>query len=194
MRRSRGSSPIRAGTLDMGISRAPGTCPSSYSKRSRTSSTNAPPRCAAASSRTSTSRIIPPPSIYPRGYAFLDDNPDRARCHMRWWEDIRPKEGGSRGVRPWATTGRTLSLWHRRVGRRTMSVLVTYATAFGSTREIAERVGEVIGKWVPSAVVRPVDEMDTVAGYDAIVVGSAVHNQVWQPEAREFVRRNAADL
>src|SRR5581483_9041305 len=137
---------------------------------------------------------IPPPSIYPRGYAFLDDNPDRARCHMRWWEDIRPKEGGSRGVRPWATTGRTLSLWHRRVGRRTMSVLVTYATAFGSTREIAERVGEVIGKWVPSAVVRPVDEMDTVAGYDAIVVGSAVHNQVWLPEAREFVRRNAADL
>ncbi|HZP54582.1 flavodoxin domain-containing protein [Actinocrinis sp.] len=75
-----------------------------------------------------------------------------------------------------------------------MSVLVTYATAFGSTREIAERVGEVIGKWVPSAVVRPVDEMDTVAGYDAIVVGSAVHNQVWLPEAREFVRRNAADL
>jgi menaquinone-dependent protoporphyrinogen oxidase len=75
-----------------------------------------------------------------------------------------------------------------------MPVLVTYATAFGSTREIAERVGEVIGKWVASVAVRPVDEVDTTAGYDAFVVGSAVHNQAWLPEAREFLQRNAASL
>ena len=74
------------------------------------------------------------------------------------------------------------------------SMLVTYATAFGSTREIAERVGEVIGKWVPSVAVRPAKEVDTAADYDAFVVGSAVHNQAWLPEARDFPRRNAAGL
>lgn len=75
-----------------------------------------------------------------------------------------------------------------------MSVLVTYASAFGSTREIAERVGEVIGKWVSKVDVRSVDEVDTAAGYDALVVGSAVHDQAWLPPARDFVRRNAEDL
>ena len=75
-----------------------------------------------------------------------------------------------------------------------MSVLVTYASAFGSTREIAERVGEVIGKWEPRVAVRPVGEVDTTAGFDAVVVGSAVHNQAWLPEARAFLRRNAASL
>lgn len=75
-----------------------------------------------------------------------------------------------------------------------MSVLVAYATAFGSTREIAERIGEVIGKSMASVAVRPVGEVDTTAGYDAVVVGSAVHNQAWLPEALEFLRRNAASL
>ena len=75
-----------------------------------------------------------------------------------------------------------------------MSVLVAYATAFGSTREIAERVGEVIGKWVPSVALRPANEVDTVPDYDAFVLGSAVHNQAWLPEAREFLQRNAASL
>ncbi len=75
-----------------------------------------------------------------------------------------------------------------------MSVLVTYASAFGSTREIAERVGEVIGKWVSRVDVRPVDEVDAAVGYDAVVIGSAVHNQAWLSAARDFVRRNATDL
>lgn len=75
-----------------------------------------------------------------------------------------------------------------------MSVLVAYATASGSTREIAERVGEVIGKWVASVAVRPIAEVDTTAGYDVVVVGSAVHDQAWLPEAREFLRRNAESL
>ena len=75
-----------------------------------------------------------------------------------------------------------------------MSVLVAYASAFGSTREIAERIGEVIGKSVPRVDVRSVDEVTDIAAYDAFVLGSAVHSQAWLPEARDFVRRNASQI
>jgi len=42
--------------------------------------------------------------------------------------------------------------------------------------------------------VAPVGEVGDLAGYDAVVLGSAVHNQSWSPEAAEFVHRHAAAL
>lgn len=75
-----------------------------------------------------------------------------------------------------------------------MSVLVAYASAFGSTREIAERIGEVIGKSVPGVEVRSIDQVSDLAAYDAFVLGSAVHNQAWLPAGEDFVRRNAPRL
>lgn len=73
-----------------------------------------------------------------------------------------------------------------------MTVLVGYATAHGSTREIARRIGSRMRTAGVEAEVRPLDAVDDVSGYDAFVVGSAVHGQKWLDGARDFVRHDLA--
>ncbi len=41
---------------------------------------------------------------------------------------------------------------------------------------------------------RSVEEVDDVSAYQAVVVGSAVHNQAWLPSARMFMTRHAPEL
>jgi menaquinone-dependent protoporphyrinogen oxidase len=72
-----------------------------------------------------------------------------------------------------------------------MRVLVAYASWYGSTAEIAERVGAILSREGISVEVAPVREAPQPAGFDAVVVGSAVHQQAWSPEAVEFVRTQA---
>ncbi|MDA2803504.1 flavodoxin domain-containing protein [Nocardiopsis suaedae] len=74
-----------------------------------------------------------------------------------------------------------------------MTVLVGYSTEHGSTREIAQRIGSVLGKAGIGAEVLSLAAVDGVGGYDAFVVGSAVHGQKWLDPARDFVRRTIAD-
>ena len=73
-----------------------------------------------------------------------------------------------------------------------MTVLVGYATAHGSTRDIARRIGSRLRTAGFEAEVRPLDAVDDVSGYDAFVVGSAVHGQKWLEPARDFVRHDLA--
>lgn len=62
-----------------------------------------------------------------------------------------------------------------------MRILVAYATKHGATREIADRIGEVLG-----AEVHPADQVGDVTGYDAVVLGSAVYLGHWLKSAREL--------
>lgn len=68
-------------------------------------------------------------------------------------------------------------------------VLVAFATKMGSTKEIAEAIGNRLTERGCLAEVRPADMVDTVDGYDAVVLGSAVYASAWRPEAARFVRR-----
>jgi menaquinone-dependent protoporphyrinogen oxidase len=75
-----------------------------------------------------------------------------------------------------------------------MRVLVAYASEHGSTREIAERVAVRLrdrGLWVDC---RDLAEEPDGAGYDAVVLGSAVHNGHWLPWAQEYLHRHAAAM
>src|SRR5947209_4020285 len=76
-----------------------------------------------------------------------------------------------------------------------MSVLVTYATAKGSTREIAERIAKRLETLV-TAECLPVNEVRTAStpSYSAIIVGSAIHVGSWLGPARHFIHSNAAAL
>ena len=67
-----------------------------------------------------------------------------------------------------------------------MTVLVVYATAHGSSRGIAERIAAELSARGCAAVARPVAEVTDAARYSAFVLGSAVHNQSWLPEAVIF--------
>jgi menaquinone-dependent protoporphyrinogen oxidase len=75
-----------------------------------------------------------------------------------------------------------------------MRILVGHASWQGSTAEIARRVAAVLDRAGATLEVLPVGEVGDLDGYDAVVLGSAVHNQSWMPEAVDFVHRHAAAL
>jgi len=68
-------------------------------------------------------------------------------------------------------------------------VLVTYASMAGSTVEVAATVAEVLAERGIQADVRPVGEVDSLAGYDGVVVGGPMI-MGWHRAARAFLRRH----
>lgn len=68
-------------------------------------------------------------------------------------------------------------------------VLVAFASKMGSTKEIAEAIGARLTERGCQTEVRSAETVDSVDGYDAVVLGSAVYATRWRPEAVRFVRR-----
>jgi menaquinone-dependent protoporphyrinogen oxidase len=75
-----------------------------------------------------------------------------------------------------------------------MRVLVTAATKYGATAEIAAAIAAVLGEQGLEARVLPPEQVEGVDGYDAVVVGSAVYAGHWLKPARELVERHAGAL
>jgi menaquinone-dependent protoporphyrinogen oxidase len=73
-------------------------------------------------------------------------------------------------------------------------VAVAYASKYGSTREIAERIAEVLGESGLDAHAVAAAEVGDVASYRAVVLGSGVYMGRWLPDAWKFVRRHRAGL
>jgi menaquinone-dependent protoporphyrinogen oxidase len=73
-------------------------------------------------------------------------------------------------------------------------VLVTAATKYGATGEIAQVIGEVLRKHGLDPTVAPPDQVDGTDGYDAVVLGSAVYAGHWLKPARELVGRLGGEL
>ena len=71
-----------------------------------------------------------------------------------------------------------------------MSILVAYASRYGSTRGIAERIAAKLGEAGQTAELRRAQAVGDLAGYDAFVIGSGVYNAHWLKESAELVRRN----
>ncbi|GAA3388182.1 flavodoxin domain-containing protein [Streptomyces roseoviridis] len=70
-------------------------------------------------------------------------------------------------------------------------VLVAHAGVHGSTRSIAERIAARLQEQGARVGVLPVEEVGDPGEYDVVVVGSAVHDMAWLPEALSFVRAGA---
>jgi menaquinone-dependent protoporphyrinogen oxidase len=72
-----------------------------------------------------------------------------------------------------------------------MKVLVSAASRHGATAEIAERIGDVIGRRVAAfggeVTVLPPERAEHLDRFDAFVLGSAVYMGHWAPSAREMV-------
>ena len=72
-----------------------------------------------------------------------------------------------------------------------MRVLVTAATRYGATTEIAQAIAETLGERGLDATVLPAEQVEEVDGDDAVVVGSAVYAGHWLKPARQLVKRHA---
>jgi menaquinone-dependent protoporphyrinogen oxidase len=75
-----------------------------------------------------------------------------------------------------------------------MSILITYATKYGATRGIAERIAQRMTTAGQHAEARPIKEVNEPGSYDAYAIGSAAYMGSWLNEAAEFVPRNQATL
>ncbi|TES90979.1 MAG: protoporphyrinogen oxidase [Anaerolineales bacterium] len=69
-------------------------------------------------------------------------------------------------------------------------VLVAYATKYGATAGIAEKIGQVILQAGLHTDVLPTDRVSDITVYKAIILGSAVYVGQWRKEAVAFLENN----
>ncbi len=74
------------------------------------------------------------------------------------------------------------------------NVLVTYASQGGSTAGVAAAIGRALTEYGACVDVLPVRNVCDLNGYNAVVVGSAVHSGKWMPEMMAFVERYQTSL
>jgi menaquinone-dependent protoporphyrinogen oxidase len=75
-----------------------------------------------------------------------------------------------------------------------MRALVAYATQYGATREIAAQIAQTLTDNGIDASLKPADDAISTDGFDAFVVGSAIHAGHWLKPAAQFVKRHEAVL
>lgn len=74
------------------------------------------------------------------------------------------------------------------------SILVAYATRYGSTQEVAETIATTLRERGLEVDVQPARQVRTLAGYQAVVLGAPLFMFHWHKDARHFLARHRADL
>jgi menaquinone-dependent protoporphyrinogen oxidase len=69
-------------------------------------------------------------------------------------------------------------------------VLVTFASKYGSTAEIAEMICQTLRDSGLDTDMLPADQIDEAIDYQAVVLGSAVYASQWRREAVTFLEAN----
>ena len=78
----------------------------------------------------------------------------------------------------------------RCVGKMKKSVLVTYASKYGSTGGVAEAIGKELCAKGVNADVALIENAGDIRSYQGVVVGSAIYMGKWMSEAIDFVNKN----
>ena len=73
-------------------------------------------------------------------------------------------------------------------------ILVAYATKYGATEEIAEKIGEVLSEAGLQTDVMPADKVTDLTPFQAVVLGSAVYMGKWRDQAAKFLEDNEKAL
>ena len=74
------------------------------------------------------------------------------------------------------------------------TLLVGYATSYGSTQEVAEVVAKTLRGTGLVVDLRPLPEVRTLAGYEAVVLGAPLIMFHWHKDAMQFLSRHRAAL
>lgn len=73
-------------------------------------------------------------------------------------------------------------------------ILVTYATRTGSTKGVAEAIGQTLSNGHTAVYVLPVESVTSLEPYGAVVAGSAIQGGQWLPEAVQFIKEQRQEL
>ena len=73
-------------------------------------------------------------------------------------------------------------------------ILIAHASRAGSTAEVGEAIGQTLREGGVEVEVRPVGDVQNLAGYDAVVLGSAIWAGKPLPEALRFASVNQQAL
>ncbi len=73
-------------------------------------------------------------------------------------------------------------------------ILVAYASKYGATAEIAEKIGETLTQAGLKVDVLPVKRVKSLEAYAAVVLGSAAYMFQWRSDAAAFLKANEQAL
>ena len=74
------------------------------------------------------------------------------------------------------------------------SILVAYATRYGSTQEVAESIAATLREAGLAVDIQPMQNVRTLTSYDAVVLGAAIYNARWHPDAHKFLSQHQESL
>jgi menaquinone-dependent protoporphyrinogen oxidase len=74
------------------------------------------------------------------------------------------------------------------------SILVAYATKYGSTQEVAEAVAAALREGGQAADCQPAKNVRSLEGYGAVVLGAPLYMFRWHKDAKRFLSRHRQAL
>jgi menaquinone-dependent protoporphyrinogen oxidase len=75
-----------------------------------------------------------------------------------------------------------------------MKVLVTGASKYGSTAEVAQAIGEELRTRALDVEVRAPDDVLSLGGFDAVIIGSGVYAGHWLEPAKQLIDGHRNEL
>ena len=74
------------------------------------------------------------------------------------------------------------------------SILVVYATTYGSTQEVAETIATTLRESGATVVCQPMKQVRSLEGYSAVVMGAPLYMFRWHKDAKSFLARHRQAL
>ena len=71
----------------------------------------------------------------------------------------------------------------------TKSLLLTYASRYGSTQEVAEKIADTLREDGFRVDIQAMQDVRQLDSYDAVLLGAAIYNARWHPEAHVFLSK-----
>lgn len=73
-------------------------------------------------------------------------------------------------------------------------ILIAYATATNSTKDVAESIGNVLQDAGHSVVISEINQPVDLADYSAVIVGAPINGFKWLPVATQFINAQSEEL
>jgi menaquinone-dependent protoporphyrinogen oxidase len=73
-------------------------------------------------------------------------------------------------------------------------ILVTHTSRTGWTVGVAEAIGKTLAETGTQVDVLPMQDVNDLSAYDAVVAGSGINGREWHPEAVQWVRDHQSEL